>query len=392
MEQILALSFFALVLFFPSSVKPFVDTFAYGTSYARVYGVALYALALAFYPPLLQLLIQQKRKLPAFLQNLAFFACHLEKKATPGLLIAAIAATFAYGMLGHYMFVSQINGDFNEKYYIFDQRGFTSTHLNHNHALKTLFCFAVPSDDIDCARPMLNYLPHYYPKIGLLLFFFSFAAALICYSKMETASEKIAYVILTFASIKVSVDGGALNFENLAFLMLIPFLLVEKNRLVWTVVGVLVWLPIAYSTYEFYKPHELALPFIAFFYSISVFAINPKLFFPILAVAWVSPNYLITESQVVLDRWFPEPCMNAKLIEGYWVSTGGRLYSDCQAKKEFECGTVETFGNQVTYFGKSVKKPELMISKGLASNCTSGVFSIKWSYGSLKIIEGGAIN
>ncbi|MCX8198036.1 MAG: hypothetical protein N3F07_02475 [Candidatus Micrarchaeota archaeon] len=385
-EQILSLAFLLCAIFIPGAIKPFVDTFAYGTSYARVYGAAAFALALAFYQPSLLFLAELAKGRKKGLGKFSKIIHSLKSGIGCGWLVFAIAATFAFGLLGQYLFLKEIGGDRNVKYYIFDQRGYTSTHINHIHALKTLFCPFIPSDDIDCARPMLNYLPGFYPYIGLALFLASCIFAVMCYPNMKTASHKLAYFLLAFSSIKTSVDGGIFNFENLAFFMLVPFLLATKNRLAWTILGVAAWVPISHSLYEYYEPHQLALPFLAFFYSTTIVAMSPKLLFPLLLVSFFSPSYLVTKSEVVKDRWMPEACSNANAKPDYKMEVLAALQSECYATKEFGCGMVEAFGSYAIYRGQSVEKPELMLAKGLASNCTHGAFEIKAVRSEFKVL------
>jgi hypothetical protein len=391
-EQILALALLLMAVLTPDALKPFVDTFAYGTSYSRVYGVAAYAAMLAFFKPAVSF---ASRKVKGFMSGrikeafgrikgiLAGFENGLDSK----ILIFAIAIVFAYGILGQYLFANAIGADdLKARYFAFDERGYTSTHINHIHALKTLFCPFDPSDDIDCARPMLPYLPQFYPFVGLALFLFAWFCAIACYPKMSTASEKIAYFILTFASMKAAVDGGLLNYSSLSFFMLVPFLLAKERKILWTLLGVCLWFPIAYATYEFYDPMPLARPILAIFYPLSIFAIRPKIFFPLLLIAIISPTYVIGETAVVKDRWLPEACANAGANPSYYARIEAKVYTDCNARQEFSCGVVEAGSHRAIYSGYAAKKPELILAKGLASNCTHGVFSITQAYENVRLI------
>ncbi|MCX6769210.1 MAG: hypothetical protein NT051_00840, partial [Candidatus Micrarchaeota archaeon] len=196
-EKAVAVAILALALLFPTQIKPFIDTFAFGTSLGKIYAFAVYVLLLAFL------------RLPF----------KLEGKH----VLLALAVLFAFGLFGQIYYQSQSGTDYGSKTFMFDSRGYTSTHINHIHVSKTSLCLISPSDDFDCARPAIPYLPPFYPQIGMLLLLIAVAACLSYYPSLSSP-DKVAYAILSFASLKCALDGGFFNFESIAFFMLIPFL------------------------------------------------------------------------------------------------------------------------------------------------------------------------
>jgi|GEM_PF-2376374 len=384
--QAAAIAFLLLSLAAPALLKPYVDTFAFGTSYARVYGLGVYFVILAFAQPVLNAFFQALKRMGR--KNELKM---LQEKLLPAMdgkiLAFALLALFLYGVAGQYLFVTGIGGSLNTKYFIFDERGFTSSHINHIHALKTIFCPFDPSDDVDCARPMLPYLPWFYPYIGMILAAVALAASVAFSTKLKNNADKVAFAILSFAVIKTSLDGGLLNFEDLSFFMLVPFALSSKHRLAFTLVGVLLWYPVTNVLYSNFDPVKLAIPMLAFFYPIAIVAHKPRYLFPLLVICLVAPNYLLTSSDVVKERWEPEACQNAGVTPEFSLTVTGTMYTPCSAQAALSCGTVNAANGTAEYSGYSTRKPELIISKSLANECKHGVFSFENMVGSIKVLD-----
>ncbi len=360
----------------PQLAKPFVDTFAFGTSYGKVYAFAAYALLIAFSGGI----------------SKAAFGKKLAAHASAKLAIAMLAAVFLYGLFGQLYFISSIGGGMDAKYFAFDRLGYTSTHINHIHALKTVFCpFNPPAEEFDCARPMLRFLPQFYPYLGILLVLSAVGACVLFYPKLENNSDRLAYLILSFASLKTAVDGGILNYENLAFFMLVPFLLARRRKLLFTLAGVAVWLPFISATYEFYDPVRLSMPMLIFFYPACIALMKPKYLFPIAIISLVAPSYVLTYSDVVTQRWQPEACQNAGVSAQFSELVAAKVYTPCEAQAEYWCGKVAAADGTASYNGFSAQKPELLIAKGMAETCGGGVFSIAGTRGSIRIISRNGI-
>jgi len=381
LEQVAALFIFFISIFFPSIIKPYIDTFAFGTSYARVYGFAVFLVACVFYQDTLNFL---KRKFSKIKINL-IPENKLPESLDSKYFEIGLILLFLYSFLGQIFFVFSIGNitELNNKYIVFDQRGYTSTHILHIHVGKLLFCPFVPTDDIDCARPIANYMPPHYPIIGFLLFIFSSLAAIAYYPKINSLQIKIAYLILSFASIRLAIDGGILNYDNIVFFMLLMLLHTKK----WenTILAYLIWIPLTYVNYgEFLLP-KLIIPFALFFYPILIFSLNPKIFFPILILSVISPAYLIGGFAVVENRWTEEVCK--KPLEEQNTLVIAKLYTNCTLTKEFECGTVRANENTAFYNGKASSNYELLFSKAFAEKCKKGIFVIKERISSINIVD-----
>jgi hypothetical protein len=378
-EKVAAAAFALAALAAPGLLKPFVDTFAFGTSYGKLYAFAGYFLLLAF--------------------------IRLPFKVGAKHVALSLLALFAFGLAGEIYFESASGAQHGYKAYAFDLQGYTSTHINHIHAGKTALCPLVPSTDYDCARPMLPYLPQFYPLAGMLLSLAALAACVSFYREIP-GRGKAAYILLSFASLKAALDGGIFNYENIAFFMLLPFLFhkrifsslpkwaqkrapfLSENPLAFTLIGIALWAPFELAAYQFFDPVSLAIPFLAFFFPIALFAQNPRLFFPLLAITLLAPSLLITDSRVIAERWQPDACKGAGANPLYSVEVSGAVYTGCIADASFTCGRVASDGREFIYAGQAVKKPELLISRGLSS-CESGVFSIEEAKSSVRLVSRG---
>lgn len=370
--KIMAVALLAISLAAPQVAKPFVDTFAFGTSYGKVYAFSLFTLLLAFSGDLMKM---AGKRVP---------------KIGPKAVLALILILFLYGLFGQLSFVSSAGGQPNAKYYAFDANGYTSTQMNHIHALKTIFCpLGLNSEEFDCARPLLPYLPAFYPYLGALLALAALAAAAAFFPSLASNSDRAVFLILSFASLKAAIDGGVFNYENIAIFMLVPFLLARKNRLAFALIGIALWLPFTLFAYEFYEPVRLAAPLVIFLYPLGIMLYNPKQLFPLLLICLVAPTYVLAFSEVVKDRWQPEPCANAGANPNFGQMVSARLYAPCAVEKQFKCGSVSANGTNAAYWGQSLKKPELMLSKALAEGCSRGIFEIQASAGTVKVIKKG---
>jgi len=379
-QQHVAVAFALLCVAAPGAVKPYVDTFAIGLSYGKAYALAAYALLLAFSPVIC-------RRAGDFAGR---FHRHFSRK-THGIrfevqgwqLALLIAALFAYGIFGHMYFVNAIKGELAAPYRAFDTRGYIFTYLNHIHALKTIFCPVSQSENFDCASSMLPYLPPGYDLGGVALALACVAACAIYYQSLERPEEKLAFFLLSFSTLKSAVDGGFFYYENLAFFMLVPFLLAKKNRLLYTAIGLALWIPFALYVptglflIKGYSPMEYALPTMMLFYGVCIFAIRPSLFFPLLALALLSPRYLPFDSQLAQNRWSPEPCANAGADPRFSLEIDLRMYVPCHTRVDFGCGVVESNGSRATYRGDFVYNPDIILARGLSQACPHGVFSVE---------------
>ncbi|MCX8194835.1 MAG: hypothetical protein N3G22_01890 [Candidatus Micrarchaeota archaeon] len=367
-EVALALLLAGICFLFPSAAKPFVDTFAYGASYAKVFAFGAYLL--------LAVALSKSR------------ACKKISWLNERAVVGALLVLFAYGFLGYYWFVEKIGGTLSEKYFAYNQEGYTSSHVLHNHVLKTAFCFLnLPADRYDCSAPFLAFIPQFYAPIGTVLVFL---ASIICaayFSRLEGAGERLAYLILSFSALKTAVDGGFFNYENISFFILVPFLLFRKNRLAASFVGFALWIPLAIATYSFYDPFRLATPFFVFFFPLYAFFQSPKKLFPLLALSLIAPSFHILSSEAIEGRWSLQECQNAGLSRLFEQVVHAHQYAGCEAEVELSCGRVEAQGSAIVYFGKAAKKPELLISKSLAGKCRNGVFSIERIEGSIVVFE-----
>ena len=375
-EQALALLFFIFALLFPQLFKPFVDTFAFGISYAKVRLFAGFVLALAFANPALDF---AERKGNAAVKWVARL---LQEKATAKAVLTLAILVYLYSLAGQLYFINAVGGELKTRYVAFDQQGYTSTHINHIHTLKTAFCFASDPERVDCASPLSPYLPYGYNAIGLALIVMAFAAAAAFYPKLRERQDKVAYLLLSFTAIKAGFDGGIMSYEAHALFMLAAFLLAAKNRVLWTLAGLAIWVPLVWASYILVfasfniNGMIIALkPMLMLFYPLVAFAYNPRLFFPLLALALLAPQGLIIGSAVVEDRWSPDACENAGAVQQpmlykYYAT----LLTTCTASKDYSCGTVRTNGKSASFYGDYLQKPELAVSKALSESCPSGVF------------------
>jgi len=367
LEKVAALALLAICLAAPSLAKPFIDTFAFGISYGKVYAFALYVVLVVFSKGLFE---------------------KAGWKISGWHVTASIAALLVFGLAGHAFFVSSVNGEFGAKYFAFDTQGYTSEQANHIHVLKTVFCpLPINSENYDCGRSLLPYLPQYYDLFGIVLIITALTACAAFYPKMEMGHEKFAYLVLSFAALKTAVDGGALNYESIAFFALVPFLLAKEKRVLYSLIGIASWLVVGIFTYPFDNPILLALPFAAFFYPVCTFIWKPKLLFPFLAIALLAPSHLSTDNEIVAGRWDAEPCANSRVSAEYRQAVLAKLYTPCETQTELACGNVVAANMSAAYFGQSTEKPELLISKSLAGSCERGVFSIIEVRHSIKVVR-----
>jgi len=363
-EQKLAIALAIVSLVAPFALKPYVDTFAFGKSFARVYGVGVYFLLLAFVSPLL-----------------ARHAGWLAPKAAKMLLILLLAI-FIFGLWGQLHFISSLGGGFDDYYMSFGQGGYTGSQITHIHAAKVIFCPFIPDDStFDCARQMLGYLPPYYPLAGLLMWLAAGALAVAAYSEFRSNHEKFAYFILSFSALRTSVDGGMFNYSFVCFPMLAAFILIRKNRLAGSVIGFALGAvfftiapPILFSFPISLLPLKL-LPFCMFFFSIAYMLEDPKKRYPLLAIALLSP-LLLEGSEVLLDRWTGDPCSRAMANSSILLEVNGRLFSECNSSVSYWCGNVTSGNGSWKYTGFNAPRLPLIISSALSQGCGSGVYAI----------------
>jgi hypothetical protein len=348
-EKIAALAFLLLALAIPQALKPFMDTFANGTSYGKLYAFAAYLVALAFARP--------------------FFKVDMRGVAI------AIAAVFAFGLFGQAYFLQATTGSTEAKYFAFDSRGYTSTEINHNHALKTALCPFMPSDDYDCARPMLPFLPPFYQYAGLALVIAAAACCVLFYPSLKGGPEKVAFILLSFSSLKSAVDGGILNYESIAFAILLAYFFAKKHRLAWSAAAAAGWFILLCIRYPPYELFELSLPFFVFFYALMVALEKPRVLFPLFLVALLAPLYFFPRSGVITDRWSSDVCVSAG-AHRYWQVLTAAIYPSCVFEKQFQCGKVSAFGDIAVYEGVTGVNPRLLLSKTLSEGCGQGVFYI----------------
>ena len=375
-SQAAALALMAICLLFPWLVKPYVDTFALGLSNAKVYAFGIYVALLAFAKPIIGMAFCRGSPLQKY--------AGLPGKIDGRLLSALIILIYLYGLAGYLYFVSAVGGEIDTIYRVYDTTGHTFNYINHIHALKTVFCpFGPPSEEFDCARPMLPYLPDFYPYLGIVFALAAALAALFFYPKLQETPEKVAYALISFTALKNGLDGGIFYYENLALFMLIPFLLARKSRLAWMSAGLAIWfiltlvVPNGFTINKSDSPLEYAKPMILVFYSLIITSIRPWLFFPFLVFALLAPQLQIYDSALVEHRWSPEPCANAGEEPMFSQYVWARLYTPCQVEKEFRCGTVFANQTEITYRGNYVGAPALLMAKALSENCPHGAFSIK---------------
>lgn len=361
-EHMLLVALAIAIVLAPWAAKPFIDTFAIGTSFARAYGFAAYLFLLAVasvFAPL--------------------FAGRIPKGIWKA-QVALIAFLLLYGFFGQMHLDAGFGGKAGQKMYAFDQEGYSSTSFVHNHVLKAIFCpFNPEKEDVDCARPIARHFPPEYIDIARAIWALAGFLSLLAYLGLEKPGDKAAYSILSFASLRTAVDGGLLSFDLVMFCMLIAFHAAKENRVRASVAGLPVGaaIVVAVSLLLGYSPQvpQNIFPMLIFLYSVWLFFESPRRFYPLLALALLAP--LLLDVKVVQNRWAPEACQNAGVDYGFNETAIGSMYTHCEAEITLECGKVWAGNGNVTYSGYKIKKMPLLISKALSQKCGFGVFDIE---------------
>jgi hypothetical protein len=361
-EHALLVAIALFIVLFPLAAKPYIDTFSIGKSLARAYGFAAYLVLLAgasFFAPLL------KRHLP---------------KGIWKAQLALIGFLFLYGFFGQMHLKAELGNEPRSVLFLFDQQGYTVSSFWHNHVLKNIFCpFNPDQEDVDCARPIASHFPSGYFDIARAAWALAGFLSLLAYLRLEKPGDKAAYAILSFASLRTAVDGGLLSFDFVMFCMLTAFHIARENRLKATVAG----LPIGFSIVTAsslllgYMPSVPSniFPMLMMLYPIALFFESPKRFYPLLALSFIAPFFLVG-NDLVQDRWAPNACQNAHVDIGQNEKANGTIYTDCEAEAKLWCGNVSSFGGRVEYTGYKVEKIPILIAKALSQECAAGAFSI----------------
>jgi hypothetical protein len=376
-EQAAAVAFLFLALLLPSVAKPYVDTFAIGLSYAKVYALAAYALLLAFSPVLSGLAGRLQQRFGQ-VRALSWPADLLGKKWA---VLVVILCVYAYGLAGHYYFVSQVNGEPGTAYRVFGPEGYTLEYVSHVHASKTAFCALAPSaESFDCASPMLPYLPSGYPLLGLALLMLATLSCVLQYGKLGSGWEKFAFAVLSFGALKNSLDGGLFDYEVFSLFMLAGFLLAKRNRLAGTAAGAVAW-----SVFVMASPYDsfmisgkgaldYFLPFGLLFYCVCLALMKPRLFFLLAMPALAAPLALPIQQPLIDHRWAGEACSHSEVQPNTEQVIWTHLYTPCIGELKLLCGNLSANGSGAVYRGLSPVNHQLLMARGLFELCGRGVY------------------
>ena len=361
-EHALLFALSLAIVLFPWAAKPFIDTFAIGKSFARVYGFAVYLFLLAATSVIAPLM---RSRIPGNIWKAQ---------------VALIALLFLYGFFGQMHLNAEMGSKADRVLTAFDQEGYSGTSFKHNHILKAIFCpFNPNSEDVDCARPIARYFPAIYIDAAMAVWLLAGILSLFAYLMLEKPSDKAAYIILSFAALRTAVDGGLLSFDLVTFCMLIAFYVAKEKRVQKSTIGLPVGVTIvtAISLLLGYVPQisQNIFSMLLVLFPICLFFESPRRFFPLLALALLAPLFLV-DSEIVRNRWAPEICQNAGVDYGLYKTVNGNMYTHCEAEIDVGCGRISAGNGSVMYTGYWIKTPQLAISKALSRKCGTGVFDI----------------
>ncbi|MEM2138282.1 MAG: hypothetical protein QW568_04295 [Candidatus Anstonellaceae archaeon] len=363
-EYAIALGLLLAAFFFPSLLKPYADTFAFGRSYAKLWGFALYACAAVFFAPIASGL---KLRMP-----------DLKKP-----LLLVLSALFLLGLFGQLHFMSIAGASPLNLLFAFGQSGYTVTSLVHIHASKVIFCAFLPDDnDLDCARPMLPYLPQPYQYIGLLLWLAAAFLSVAHYAKLESPSHKFLYIILSFSALRTSIDGGIFSYDVASFAMLSFFLLAEKRKLSAAVLGFPAgaafssFAPAVLFGYPLLNTAAQGLALLAFALPAAFALEDVKARFPLFFLSLASV-LLLPPSYVVQDRWSDDFCQKAEVDYSYPVIVSGKTVPPCNFSASYQCGNMSSQDGGYVYSGFRAKKLPFLLAKSFSMQCSSGIFTVE---------------